>query len=103
MADPIEQAGDTPHPEGLARDAGGWELVVARAIHTAQVFGPEGVPAAGVGPSKGWELALGAHGAARLLSALWVEASAREVPVPAEVAAAIHALSEWSKERAAMP
>ena len=103
MAEPIEQAGDPPHSKGHALGAGGWDLVVARAIHTAQVFGPEGVPPAGVRPSAGWELALGAHGAARLLSALWVEATARDLPVPAEVAAAIHALSGWSHELAAMP
>jgi len=75
---------------------------VARAIHTARWFGPEGDPAAAAGPpgvpAARWELALGAHGAARLLSALWVEATARGLAVPAEVQAAISALSAWSKE-----
>ena len=46
---------------------------------------------------------MGAHGAAQLLSALWVEATARGLPVPVEVAAAIRALSAWSKELVAIP
>ncbi len=78
---------------------------MARAVHTAQVFGrsdPQDGQAAVTGlpgvPAARWELALGAHGAAQLLSALWVEASAHGLPVPAEVTAAIRALSVWSKD-----
>ena len=50
-----------------------------------------------------WELAVGAQGAARLLSALWVEATARGLPIPVEVATAIGVLSAWSKELVAIP
>ncbi len=72
MAEPIEQAG-TSRAQGKGAPgqrgpgAGGWD-VVARAIHTAQVFNPEGVAPTGVGSSEvslaRWELAVGAHGAA---------------------------------------
>ncbi len=91
MGEPIERAG--AHRQ--------WDVVVARAIQTAQVFGPEGVPPEGLGrdevPGWKWELAVGAHGAARLLTALWVEAAAQGLSVPFEVDAAIGALSSWSK------
>jgi len=111
MTEPAARGHHTPTP--ARRDATGqhgpgapgWDPVVARAVHTARVFGPtkaEGVPTAGVGPpgipTARWELAVGAQGAARLLSALWVEATARGLPVPAEVTAAIRSLSVWSKE-----
>ncbi|HEV8649565.1 MAG TPA: hypothetical protein VG276_09195 [Actinomycetes bacterium] len=114
MAEPVQHGHDAPEPGSRdttsqhapgALGAPGWDPAVARAVHTARVFGPaeaEGLPAAEVGlcgvPTARWELAVGAQGAARLLSALWVEATARGLPVPAEVAAAIRALSVWSKE-----
>jgi len=104
VAEPVGQTGDNSHAKGEAQGSGRWDVVVARAIHAAQVFGPEGVPPAGQGPDEvsvvRWELAVGAHGAARLLSALWVEATAHGLPVPAEVDAAIGALSAWSRELA---
>jgi len=104
-------AGDILHstgqrgPSRQGQGAAGWDVLVARAIHTAQVFGPAGVPSNGLDPGEGsvwWELALGAHGAARLLSALWVEAVVLDMPVPDEVAAAIHGLWAWSRDLAAM-
>jgi len=109
MADPVDHR-NPPHPRGgssALTGAAGWDPVVARAVHTARVFGQSetaAVPAVGVGlpgvPMARWELALGARGAAQLVSALWVEASAHGLPVPVEVAAAIRALSAWSKELA---
>jgi len=99
---PVETGQRGPSRQG--HGTAGWEVLVARAIHTAQVFGPTGVPATGVEPGTGlvwWELALGAHGAARLLAALWVEATAQDLPVPAQVPAAIHGLRAWSRELAA--
>jgi len=109
MVDPMEQDRDTTHPQGRHGGPGapGWDVMVARAIRTAQVFVPESGPASRVGPSEvsaaRWELALGAHGAARLLAALWVEAIARGLPVPAAVDAAVGALAAWSKELADLP
>ncbi len=105
MAEP----NDPPHRQTRATTgAAGRDLVVDRAVHTARRFGPEGDSAADARPppdvpAAQWELALSAQGAARLLSGLWVEATARGLVVPAEVQAAIHALSAWSTELAAMP
>jgi len=100
MAEWAEQAGNSPGSLG----ADGWPQVVARAIHTAEVFGAEEVPAVGVGTGDvgglRWRVALGAHAGARLLSALWVEAVVLDLPVPAQVPAAIHALWAWSRELA---
>ncbi|HEV8648766.1 MAG TPA: hypothetical protein VG276_05020 [Actinomycetes bacterium] len=107
MTDPAKH-GNPPDP-GIGTTAGTseWDPVVARAVHTAQVFGQsqtQTAPGGRVGPpgvpTPRWELALGAQGAAQLLSGLWVEATAHGLPVPAEVAAAIRALSAWSKELA---
>jgi len=111
MADPTGQPGGPPHHHprsATGAGAAGWDLVVARAVHAARVFGPEADPAAHADPPPGvpaarWELALSAQGAARLLSGLWIEATARGLPAPAELAAAIGALSAWSKELAAVP
>jgi hypothetical protein len=108
MTERVEEGHDAPVlGVGATTGGAGWDPVVVRAVHTARVFGQsqtQATSAAGAGlpgvPTVRWELALGARGAAQLLSALWVEATAHGLPVPAEVTAAIRALSAWSKELA---